>query len=241
METIKIAHLYYDLMNLYGEHGNILALRHHLEEHHAKVIIHYFSIEDDFDLKNYDMIYIGSGNKEAFELVRLDILKRKKMFTTAFKNKKYFFVTGNALDLFGKCYRTLDGEELETLNILSYEAEETDYRIVGEQVYTSPICEEEIIGFQNRNSILKYVKEKHLFHVVNGTGYIPKSIVEGIHKNNFYGTYLLGPIFIRNPYFTESIIENFFKDRNYTYEPYLEKNEIKAYQEYKKNLLHEES
>lgn len=28
---VKIAHLYYDLMNLYGEQGNIIALKNHLK------------------------------------------------------------------------------------------------------------------------------------------------------------------------------------------------------------------
>ena len=78
METIKIAHLYYDLMNLYGEHGNVLALIHHLEEHKIKAIVHYLSIEDDIDFDKYDIFYIGSGNKPAFKLVLEDILKRKK-------------------------------------------------------------------------------------------------------------------------------------------------------------------
>ena len=32
MKTFKIAHLYYDLMNLYGENGNIRYLKNRLEE-----------------------------------------------------------------------------------------------------------------------------------------------------------------------------------------------------------------
>ena len=74
METIKIAHLYYDLMNLYGEHGNVLALSHHLEEHKIRVITHYLSIDDDIDFQKYDVFYIGSGSIESFEIVLKDIL-----------------------------------------------------------------------------------------------------------------------------------------------------------------------
>ena len=33
METINIVHLYYDLSNLYGEHGNILCLKKYLENY----------------------------------------------------------------------------------------------------------------------------------------------------------------------------------------------------------------
>jgi len=240
METIKIAHLYYDLMNLYGEHGNVLCLTHHLEEHNIKVITHYFSIDDDIDFEKYDIFYIGSGSKEAFSIVLEDILKRKEKIEEAISNNKFFLVTGNALDLFGKSYHTLNEIEMETLDILEYEAFETDFRIVGEQTFLHSKIEEELIGFVNRNSVLKFVKEKHLFEVVNGTGYVPKSIVEGIWKKNFYGTYLLGPIFIRNPYFTEYIVKEILSQKHIPYKEYKEPVEIKAYQEYKKNMLKED-
>ena len=235
METIKIAHLYYDLMNLYGEHGNILALAHHLEEHKVRVITHYLSVDDKIDFNKYDIFYIGSGNKESFDIVLNDILKRKEEIKEAIDNNKFFFVTGNALDLFGKSYHTLYELEKETLDILKYEAHETDFRIVGEQVYKFPKLKEEVIGFENRNSVLKMVKENHLFDVIEGTGYVPKSVSEGIKKKNFYGTYLLGPIFIRNPYFTEYIVKEILNHKKIPYKFYKDEAETKAYHEYNNN------
>lgn len=241
METIKIAHLYYDLMNLYGEHGNILALTKHLEAHKIKPIVHYLSLDDEIDFSKYDIFYIGSGNTPNFHLVRKDILKRKEKIKKALKEKKFFLITGNAIDLFGRSYNTLEEEELETLNIFQYETFETDFRIVGEQVVKFSKLEEEIIGFQNRSTVLRYVKEKHLFDVKNGTGYVPKAVVEGIKKENFYGTYLLGPILIRNPYFTEYLVEQIVKQKNLAFEPFFDKFEIKAYEEYRKNMLNEKN
>ena len=61
METIKIAHLYYDLMNLYGEHGNILALTKHLEAHKIKTIVHYLSLEDEIDFSKYDILQMNKN------------------------------------------------------------------------------------------------------------------------------------------------------------------------------------
>ena len=240
METIKIAHLYYDLMNLYGEHGNILALTKHLEAHNVKTIVHYLSIEDSIDFDKYDFFYIGSGSAPSYELVRKNILKYEKEIKKAIIQKKFFLITGNAIDLFGRSYNTLDEKEKKTLDILNYETFETEERIVGEQTYRFSKFDEEIIGFQNRNTVLRYVKEKHLFEVKSGTGYVPKSIVEGIKKNNFYGTYLLGPILIRNPYFTEYLVEQIIKQKNIAYEEYKDKYEIKAYEEYRKNMLKEQ-
>ena len=54
MKTINVAHLYYDLMNLYGESGNLLALKKHLENQQVKVKITNLSIEDDLDFSKCD-------------------------------------------------------------------------------------------------------------------------------------------------------------------------------------------
>lgn len=241
METIKIAHLYYDLMNLYGEHGNVRALTHHLEEHKIRVIVHNLSVEDKINFDEYDLFYIGSGSKESFLIVLEDIIKHKAQIKKAFDDGKFFFVTGNALDLFGKSYTTSDDITVETLDLLSYEAIETNFRIVGEQVYTYPKLKEEIIGFVNRDSLLKNVQEKKLFQVKEGTGYALNEQTEGIYKKNFYGTYLLGPIFIRNPYFTEKIMEKILKSKNIPYTAFQDEIEIKAFEEYRQNMLHEKN
>jgi hypothetical protein len=168
-------------------------------------------------------------------------MKRKKDIEKAFHDKKFFIVTGNAIDLFGTCFHTLDDIRMDALNIFKYEAFETDFRIVGEQVYEFSKLKEEIIGFQNRSSVLKFVKEPHLFDIKDGTGYVPKAMIEGIHKSHFYGTYMLGPLLIRNPHFTEYLVHEILKSKNLPYEPYIDELETKAYHEYQKNLLKEEN
>ena len=66
MKTIKIAHLYYDLMNLYGENGNVLCLKKYLENQNIAVSVDYLTKDDKIDFNKYDIYYIGSGNDENF-------------------------------------------------------------------------------------------------------------------------------------------------------------------------------
>lgn len=231
-----IAHLYYDLMNLYGENANILALKSHLEHHGFKVTITKLSIEDEIDFTKFDLFYIGSGNEESLQLCINHLNQYQKEIKKALENKKYFIITGNALSLFGNYYSHNDNK-IKTLQVLDYESQKIDFRIVGEQTLQFTPLKKPIIGFNNRDCILKLVKEKHLFEIIKGTGYVPKSIVEGINKNNFYGTFLLGPILIRNPHFTEYLVKQIMKDRNLKYTYYKDYWEEKAYNEYQKNLL----
>jgi hypothetical protein len=237
MEIIKIAHLYYDLMNLYGENGNLRVLVKHLENQNIKVTTHYLTIDDEIDFKKYDIFYIGSGCFLNFKLVLNDIKKYRNDIKNAINKNKFFIVTGNSLDLFGKYYTDLNGDEHKCLDVLDYDSNEIDFRIVGEQTFKFQSLEDVIIGFQNRNCVLKNVNETHLFEVINGTGYLPKSNYEGIKKNNFYGTYLLGPLLARNPHFTEYIVKNIVESLNLTYKKYNDVFETKAYQEYIKNVL----
>lgn len=241
METIKIAHLYYDLMNLYGENGNIKVLTKHLENQNLKVITHTFSLEDEIDFAKYDIFYIGCGSEENFKLALEHLEKYKKDIKKAL-NDKFFIVTGNALNLFGKNYIDLNNNELSTLGLLNFEVKEIKERIVGEQEYQFSKIKEHIIGFQNRNCVMYNIDELHLFEVIKGTGSIQDYAFEGINKNYFYGTYLLGPILARNPYFTEYLVKKILKKFNLPYqENKINEYELKAYEVYLNNVLNQKN
>lgn len=232
MVEIKIAHLYYDLMNLYGENGNVLVLKKYLEKQGVKVTVKNLTIDEEIDFEEYDIFYIGSGNTFSFKLTLNDILKYREDIKNAIKNKKFFVVTGNALNLFGKYFLNLDGSEIKCLDLLDFDSEEIDFRIIGEQFYQNKNLKQEIIGFQNRDTIIKNVNENNLFTVINGTGSYPKCPKEGVYKNNFYGTFMLGPLLARNPYFTEYLVQKILKEKNIEYKKVKDVFEKMAYNEY---------
>lgn len=223
MKTIKIAHLYYDLMNYYGEQGNVLALKTAIEYAGLKVNVKTLSVDDEIDFEKYDIFYMGMGTKRNQEIVRKDILKYKDKIENVI-DKKMFIMTGNSYELFGKKI-----DDKNCLGVFNFESKTTD-RIVGEQVFKSDIIKETIIGFQNRFSS-NDIKDDYLFEVIKGTGNDSESKVEGIHKNNFFGTYLLGPILIRNPYFKDALLKYIGIDKVNT-----KLVDYKAYHEYLKNF-----
>ena len=67
---IKIGHLYPYELTLYGENGNLKALKYALEQKDIEVEITSINKEDDFDIKTYDFVYIGSGRPEFLEEIR---------------------------------------------------------------------------------------------------------------------------------------------------------------------------
>lgn len=199
METIKIAHLYYDLMNYYGEQGNITALTHAIKYANFKVSVDTLSVDDEIDFNKYDIFYIGTGSPLNQEIVRKDILKYKNDIKKVI-DKKMFIATGNSYELFGKSI-----DDKKCLGIFNFSSKTHD-RIVGEQVFKTDIINKPIIGFQNRSSV-NDIKENYLFEVIKGNGNNENTNVEGIHINNFFGTYLIGPLLIRNPYFKDELLK----------------------------------
>lgn len=238
MKKIKIAHLYYDLMNLYGENGNVRYLVRCLEDQGIATEVHFLSMDDKIDFKKYDFYYIGMGSEDNKMIVLDNIMQYKDDIKEAVENSKYFLVTGNAIDLFGEHIITLDNDIIPTLDLFDYKIKEEDFRIVGEQYYNInlDLDKKKILGFQNRNTVLELDNTENLFNVLKGTGCKPDSNVEGVKYNNFYGTYVLGPILVRNPYFTDYIVKDICKSLNVKYKKNTKGMAYRAYDEYIKNF-----
>ena len=163
---INVLHLYYDLLNLYGENANTRSIKYNLELNKIKVNIDLKSLNDEIDFNKYDLIYIGSGSEDNMKLALQDILKRKKEIKKFIESNKYLILTGSSMDLFGKHIKTLD-DKLDALNIFDYYTEyltETNLknaaknRIVGEIKATTDLINETIIGFQNRCDLVHNIK-----------------------------------------------------------------------------------
>ena len=222
---IKILHLYYDLLNLYGENGNVMALVKALEEQNIKVIGDFKTLNDNINIMDYDFIYLGTGDYETIDLALNDLSKYKDDLIKYINDNKFILATGNSIDIFGK------------LNILNYKTKQIDFRIIEEQIYQCPTINKIVIGFQNRDTVIYDVKEDKLFDCIKGTGYEPNIQIEGIRKNNFFGTYLLGPLLIRNPYLLDYIVKNLLDSKNIKYQNINKGINYKAYDEFLKNFV----
>ena len=225
---IKILHLYYDIMNMYGESANVRALMHALDKEDVKYKVDFKSLHDDIKIMDYDFIYIGTGLDESYPIVLEDLKKYKEDLSKYIDANKFILVTGNALDLFSD------------LKILKFKSVKEDFRIIGEQVYTTDLIKNYVIGFQNRDTVIKEYSETSLFKVTTGTGFAPNNKNEGIRKNNFYGTYLLGPLLIRNPYLLEYFTKNLLKSKNIKYKVMSHDTAYQAYDTYLKNFVNKE-
>ncbi len=235
MNKIYIAHLYYDLMNLYGEIGNIMALEKGFNDQDLYTEVVNLTIKDKINFDKYDIYYIGCGSEYNQQLVINDLFKYKDEIKNAIENGKHFIFTGNSYELLGNYIEKVNGEKIETLGIFDFYSKEIDKRIVGEEVMETNLINEPIIAFQNRQCVLN-TKENHLFEVIDGHADNYKSHYEGIHYKNLYATSNLGPLLIRNPLLKNHIIEEILNNKDIIYK-YKTTIDEKAYNEYIKNFI----
>lgn len=203
---IKIAHLYYDLMNLYGDSGNVKALKMQLENQGVKVELYNLSLEDEIDFKKYDVFYIGSGTEENQRVVLNNLLKYTNDIKDAIEDFKFFICTGNSIELFGNIISD-DSNTYKALGIFNYDTKFVKKRLVSDVILKGNFIKDYIIGFQNRSGIIES-NLMNAFDVIKGFGSNQNSDKEGIIYKNFFGTYTIGPILVRNPELLKYIIKN---------------------------------
>ena len=213
MKQINVLHLYYNLMNLSGENGNMVAIEDALKQQKVKYTIDRLSIGDKIDFNKYHLIYIGNGSRDSQEMARQDLLKYKYKLEKVFKNK-LIIATGNSFELFGK---SIDNKEC--LGFLPFKSMYLKEYVVEEKIVKTDFIDHDVISFINRNSEANI---KDNFFLEN----------EGIHVGNFYGTYTLGPLLIRNPYLLNKFIEMVVTDAGFKYVENINTPDMQAYNEY---------
>lgn len=207
---IVIGHIFYDLLNLYGESGNVLAIKNALESKEIEVEIKNISINDILNLDELDFVYMGAGT-ENNQAIALEYLRKyKDDFIEVINNNKFILATGNSIELFGKEI-IINDTRIETLGIFDYYITRTKNRIVSECIYNFEEIDSKIIGFKNHQGISSEIKNP-LFKKYNEEN---NEVIEteGIREKNFFATYVIGPVLVRNPEFLEYIIRNLIKEK----------------------------
>ncbi|MDO4940739.1 MAG: hypothetical protein Q4E33_03485 [Erysipelotrichaceae bacterium] len=211
---MKLEFLFPEICGIYGDAANV--------KYMAMCSDNIEVINDDFDEEPYfvnhdvDMIYMGAMTEFSQNAVIEKLMPYKKRLKELIDNNTYFLMTYNAVEVFGN-YIERSGNKIECLGILDFYSK-YDYNTRHNSHFLGKFEDLEIIGFKTQFGMIYDSKEKGLFEIVKGTGNNPKENIEGIRKNNFMGTYLLGPLFIQNPLFVKNLLKKFGIEPNLKFE-----------------------
>ena len=155
MKELKILYLYPDILELYGDYGNIQVLKYRLEKRGYKAIIEKYSIGDKApDFKNYDLVFAGGGADQEQGILSEDLLKYKENIKDAVNNGVFFLLICGSYQLFGKYYKGVEGNIIPGLEVFDYYTEalaDRKKRCIGNVVINVNLNgkDTKIIGFGN--------------------------------------------------------------------------------------------
>lgn len=202
----KIEILFPEICNLFGDSFNIKYLKECLR---AEKFIE-TSLTDDplFVKEDVDMIYMGSMSESAQRLVVEKLKPYIGRIKELIKKGTVFLVTGNALEVFGKYIEDINSKEKEEcLGIFDTYAKRNLNKRYN-TLFLGSFEKMKIMGSKTTFSFSYGDNSKnYAFKVIRGCGINKESKLEGIRENNFFGTYLIGPILIVNPDFTKYLFK----------------------------------
>jgi len=193
--------LYPELCNLFGDTGNMRYLRCCLPE--AEFAETSLNEEPRFVGEVPDLIYMGPMTERAQERVIERLSPYRERIAELIDSGCVFLFTGNAMEVLGEGIDTGEGF-VEGLGILKMRARR-DMKNRHNSLFLGKFGEMDIVGFHSRFSTAES-EEPGFASVLRGSGINRSAKTEGVHKNNFFGTNLLGPILVINPDFTQYLL-----------------------------------
>ena len=202
-KTIEI--LFPEFCNLYGDISNMKYLQKCIPE--ANFIETNFGEEPAFVKNDVDLIYMGPMTEKMQEKVIEKLKPYKQRIEELIEKNTVFLITGNAIEIFGKYIENEDESKIEALGIFDIYSKRNMMKRHNSN-FIGKYENIEIVGFKSQFTQRYGNNEENYFaKVEKGIGLNPESILEGIQKNNFIATYLIGPILILNPEFTKKILQ----------------------------------
>lgn len=197
---LNICHLYPDLLNVYGDVGNILILKNRAESRNITVNVYNVSLNEKFDKDLYDIVLFGGGQDYEQSIVSEDLKSNKKEALTSYiEEGKVLIAICGGYQLLGKYYRAPNGEKLEGLGILDIYTEGGDKRFIGNTIIYNKEFDETYVGFENHSGRTYINNLKPLGKCIEGYGNNGEDGYEGCIYKNAYCTYFHGSLLSKNP------------------------------------------
>lgn len=208
-KQLTIVHLYPDLMNIYGDRGNIIALKQRALWRNIDVKIIPISLGDNLETGIADIYFLGGGQDSSQNVVANDLQRLKKIIKTDVENGTVALTICGGYQLFGHYYKDQKGKKLKGISIFDAHTIAGKKRMIGNiKIKTNIIDPGSIIlGFENHSGQTFLGKnEKPFARVLKGHGNNPRQHQEGIIHKNAIGTYLHGSLLPKNPRLADWLI-----------------------------------
>ena len=212
---LQICHLYGNLLNTYGDNGNILMLKYIGEKLGARMDFEIVSLNDTFDAEKYDIVFFGGGQDYEQWIVSKDIQSKKEAITYYIEQNGVVLSICGGYQLLGEYYVEASGRKVEGIGALPhYTLNQNNNRFIGDVEIVNEETNEHYYGFENHQGRTFLGEgERPLGKVLMGKGNNGEDQTEGVIYKNTYGSYFHGPLLSRNTKLAYRLVELALKKR----------------------------
>lgn len=198
-KSLRIVHLYPELLNLYGDSGNILVLRRRLEWRGIGCEVEEVHVGDTPSFGGADIVFIGGGSDREQRIVCDYLLGVQAELAAYVEDDGVLAAVCGGYQLLGHSYLMGD-EKVQGLSLVDLYTDRGSPRIIGNIVIESDISPQPIVGYENHGGRTHLGADvRSLGRVLVGHGNNDASGEEGCLYRNVVGTYIHGPLLPKNP------------------------------------------
>ncbi len=205
---LTITHLYPELLNLYGDRGNVMTLAYRCQWRDLSVRVEEVNLGDRTDFSGSDILFIGGGSDREQGMLSDDLARIRDHLARAVEERLVVLAVCGGYQMLGMSYRDAGGREIPGLGILDFHTTDGKGRLTGNTAVEIMIRgkKEIITGFENHGGRTHLGTVDSLGRVLSGHGNNGRDGREGARYKNLFCTYLHGPVLPRNPWFADYLI-----------------------------------
>ncbi len=205
--NLTIGHLYPDLLNLYGDRGNIQCMRKRCEWRGIDVQVNEYQLGDTINFNDLDIVLLGGGSDREQMIVCSKLKEIQKDFKAYVEDGGSVIAVCGGYQLLGHYYDTDDGR-IEGLSLVDLYTEQGSPRLISNIVINNDRFPYPITGFENHGGRTFIGDNTPFGHVQFGFGNNGTDGDEGVLYKNVVGTYLHGPLLPKNPHVCDYLLKN---------------------------------
>ncbi len=207
MMELHVCHLYPDVLNLYGDRGNVLCIKKRLEWRGIGCTVTELPIGERRQLGGFDLFFVGGGQDFEQGLLLEDLRGGKGAdIRAAAEDGAVFLCVCGGYQLMGHYYDTAAGTRCAGLDVLDLTTEGAEERMIGNFAFETEFGP--VVGFENHSGKTWLGSGlEPLGKVLSGYGNNGEDGSEGAHYKNVFGTYSHGPLLPKNPELCDLILK----------------------------------
>ena len=208
---LKICHMYPDVLNLYGDRGNVICMTKRLRWRGIDASVTKLPIGDSRSLAGFDLVFIGGGQDFEQQVLLSDLHRGKdREIKAAVEDGVTFLTICGGYQMLGSYYETFDGKRCDFIGALDLYTKGSPKRMIGNYKFRcSPSAGGSVVvGFENHSGKTWLGSGlEPLGKILSGFGNNGEDGSEGAHYKNVFGTYSHGPLLPKNPELCDLILK----------------------------------